>query len=106
MLQLRAVESERSRVTMMMDSQKLPSKREILMTLWKDIVPGDFCPNPKQFNLWIHLHKGDEELIAWGIEELAQKMTQKPMDADYQVRFVSSVLNRKREELQTQEIHR
>lgn len=78
-------------------SDELNAKRESLMELWRSLIPN-FCPSEFQFNLWLQIHDFNAGIIGWGIKELAFKFHRRRghMDGDYMVRFVSSVINRKK----------
>jgi len=68
---------------------------ERLKALWEAAIPG-ICPELRQFNTWLLMHGRDEAFIEWGIRELAYKLQRRPMDDDYKIKFVSSVLNAER----------
>ena len=82
----------------MTTSNELVAKGENLRGLWQASMAG-FCPPPQQFGTWLLIHNDNDALIAWGIRELAIKLTKKQMNDDHKVRFVSSVMNRKAHEV-------
>jgi len=75
----------------------LTEKAENLRGIWMSSIEGQ-CPAVQQFGRWMLIHHGDDELVAWGIRELALKLNKKPMNDDHKVRFVSSVINSKARE--------
>jgi len=62
--------------------------------VWTTLLPEIAVPADRQWALWLVLH--DPEIVRKGIAQLAAKYrkVQGAMDADYMVRFASSVMNR------------
>lgn len=77
---------------------QIQSNCALLMELWSNLIEGQRPPE-RQFNLWLQIHKQDVELISWGLQKLALKLTNKQMDDTYRVKFVSSIINTRSKEL-------
>lgn len=66
-----------------------------LKEVWRLLFPNIAAPADHQWALWLLLH--DLQIVKDSIAELAKKYRtlNGQMDADYMVRFASSVMNRK-----------
>jgi len=72
---------------------------EVLKAFWAFILPGETCPSDGQLALWLRLHDSNLERITYGFGRLARKRAETPRmsgDRDYQIRYVSAVMNERK----------